>query len=204
MELREVAQIPEAEEEIRRVHRELKDQQAERLAANKQAQAEYEEQRRQVKAAEDEKDLKELLDGGETRDCLYAKDLVAEFPDETATQILVRLDAYLDSLPQPKPPKTFNSKKGQRPAHRVSSQAIPRVRLKNYPDYQIDSHGAVYDMAGKLIAPRWRNGKCWVNLWTHDGKRVSRNVYWLMVDAGFVVLSEKEKAWRSKRSPSIN
>jgi hypothetical protein len=100
--------------------------------------------------------------------------------------------------------KKFNPKTGQRPAHRVSSLAIPRVRLKNYPDYQIDSHGAVYDMAGKLIAPRWRNGKCWVNVYTHDGKRVSRNVYWLLVDAGYVILSEREKAWRSKKTVPTN
>jgi hypothetical protein len=102
------------------------------------------------------------------------------------------------------PAPKFDPKKGQRRAYRVNPQAVERCRLKNYPEYQIDAHGAVYNMDGKLISPRWRNGKCWVNLYTHDGKRVCRNVYWLLVDAGFVVLSEKQRAYRKNEKSEGN
>lgn len=102
--------------------------------------------------------------------------------------------------PQPQPEavkprlkkKAFNPKRGQRPAHKVATQALPRVQLKNYPDYQIDSYGSVYEIeTGRRLAPRWRNGKCWVNLWTHEAKRVQRNVYWLLVDAGYVTVKRE-------------
>jgi hypothetical protein len=106
---------------------------------------------------------------------------------------------------KPKPTKSeFDPKKGQRPARKVSPQAVPRVRLKNYPEYQIDKNGTVYDLTGKMVAPRWRNGKCWVRIYDHERKRVTRNVYWLMVDSGYVTLSEKQRAWERVPAGAVN
>jgi hypothetical protein len=83
----------------------------------------------------------------------------------------------------------FSTRQGKRAAVKVKPLAISRVRFKNYPDYTIDEYGQVYDIDGKLVKPRWKNQRCWVRIYDHTGKRCERNVFWLMVDAGFVTLT---------------
>lgn len=85
----------------------------------------------------------------------------------------------------------FDGKRGKRPAIPVTPLAIRRVRLKNYPEYQIDEYGAVYEVeTGKMVKPRFRNQRHWVQIYSADGKRKERNVYWLMVQAGYVVRND--------------
>jgi hypothetical protein len=81
--------------------------------------------------------------------------------------------------------ETFSAKAGKRAAVPVRSVGT-RCRMKNYPDYCIDPQGDLWDVDGKLIKKRWRNQRCWVQIYDHTGKRCERNVFWLMVEAGFV------------------
>jgi hypothetical protein len=80
----------------------------------------------------------------------------------------------------------FSAKAGKRQHKPIPGLAVDRVRLKLYPEYAIDKYGMVFWLVtGELVPNRWRNKKCWVRLYDHTGKRCEKDVFWLMVGAGF-------------------
>jgi hypothetical protein len=128
-----------------------------------------------------------------------AQGLRKRFEDITDAQIFSELEAglgayrndetileQLEVLIAKSKSETFDARKGKRSAVPVRSVGT-RCRMKNYPDYCIDPQGDVWDVDGKLVSKRWKNQRCWVRIYDHTGKRCERNVFWLLVEAGFVL-----------------
>jgi hypothetical protein len=128
-----------------------------------------------------------------------ARDLRKQYVDITEDQIVNELQArcgkhrndpgiiqQLRELVKESKRETFSGRAGKRRATRVAPLSVSRVQLRFYPDYFLDENGQVYDAAGMLVKPRWRNQRHWIRIYDHEGKRVERNVFWLMVGAGFI------------------
>lgn len=86
-------------------------------------------------------------------------------------------------------------RQGKYKAHRVARSKEQWRVLTNYPNYEVSNYGRVRCLqrckADDWLKPRWKfKQKPFVVLYDKDGKRCEREVYWLMVGAGWEALKK--------------